>query len=1275
MPSGHMIGAVFPNREVVMGSVRRVFVEKKAGYDVAAEGLFTDLSHNLGITTLKKVRIVIRYDVEGITDEAYELAKTTIFAEPPVDTIHDEVLPTNENDLVFAIEYLPGQYDQRADSAAQCIQLITHNEPPTVKTAQVFICSGKLGAAAAAHIKKYCINPVDSHEAALEKPDSLSLEAVLPPDVIVIAGFLEMTARELDIVRASLGLAMRMDDVAFCQRYFRDTEKRNPTLTEIRMLDTYWSDHCRHTTFLTEIETIEIEQGYFTTPIKTALAAYHEARNELYGANQEKAISLMDIALIGMKLLHKQGHLYDLDVSDEINACSIVVPIEIDGVPEEWLVMFKNETHNHPTEIEPFGGAATCLGGAIRDPLSGRAYVYQAMRVTGSGDPRQRIDATLPGKLPQRKIAVLAAQGYSAYGNQIGLATGQVTEIYNPGYIAKHMEIGAVVGAAPRSSVVRKEPVTGDLIVLLGGRTGRDGCGGATGSSKEHTEASLMTCSAEVQKGNPPTERKIQRLFRNPAVSTLIKRCNDFGAGGVSVAIGELAAGLSINLDAVPKKYEGIDGTELAISESQERMAIVIAPEDLATLTEAANEENLESAVVATVTDNRRLRMQWRGKTIVDLSRDFIDTNGVTQKSSVTVTEPEPKNNFFKTSIPGEHCIDQLSTAWLTMLADPNVCSQQGLVERFDSTIGAGSVVLPYGGVYQKTPIQSMVAKLPVRSGETTTGTAMAFGYNPKLSTWSPFHGALFATVEAVSKIVAAGGNHHRIRLTLQEYFEKIGTDPIKWGKPFAALLGAFHAQTSLTIAAIGGKDSMSGTFNDLHVPPTLVAFALAPVDVSVTISPEFKQAGSTVLVLHAIRDKFEIPDFNHLNLLYRALQKAIVSGKIFAAHALGAGGVAEAISKMSFGNRIGMQFSWTTDPMQLFLPEYGSIVIELSEAANPAKLFDGIVHTVLGKTVPEQHIVIQNTTLTIDELLQAWESPLDTVFPLHANSFEPSPKITPFATPKKYRPAIKIAQPRVVIPVFPGTNCEYDSARAFEQAGAITDIVVLKNRTAVAIDTSIAEIVAKINNAQIIMLPGGFSAGDEPEGSGKFIAAFFRNPHIKQAISNLLDNRDGLMLGICNGFQALIKLGLVPGGTITDLNETSPTLTFNTIGRHLSRMVSTRVVSTKSPWFSRVAVNDLHVLPISHGEGRFVAPDATIKALIANGQIATQYVDCSGNCSDTPDANPNGSMYAIEGITSPDGRVLGKMAHSERKGKHVGKNIYGNKDQLLFEAGVGYFL
>lgn len=1251
--------------------VRRIFVEKKAGFDVFAQGLLHDFKNNLRLNTLKSVRVLNRYDIEGITDQQYRDARDVVFAELPVDIVYEESVPLQSTETLFAVEYLPGQYDQRADSAAQCIQLLTHGNRPVVAAAQVIVLEGISDRTIIDKVKKYYINPVDSREASLKKPETLIIETVPPSAVAIMSGFITRNPEELEEIRLSLGLAMRKEDILFCQNYFKDTEKRDPTITEIRMLDTYWSDHCRHTTFLTALTNVSIESSAFTAPIAKAYDEYSKVSSTF--RKPGRSLCLMEIATLGMKQLRKSGQLDNLDESEEINACSIVVPAEIDGRKEEWLVMFKNETHNHPTEIEPFGGAATCLGGAIRDPLSGRSYVYHAMRVTGSGDPRVSFESTLPGKLPQRKISTLAAHGYSSYGNQIGLATGLVSEIYHEGYVAKRMEIGAVVGAAPKADVVRGIPQPGDIILLLGGRTGRDGCGGATGSSKEHTEESIATCGAEVQKGNPPVERKLQRLFRNPAVTTMIKRCNDFGAGGVSVAIGELADGLEIDLDAVPKKYDGLDGTELAISESQERMAVVIAASDMDRFIRFATEENCETALVAKVTEKNRLVMKWRGQVIVDISRDFINTNGVEQKTSVTVDAPDTEKRFFSPSVDGNK--RPLKELWFEKLADLNICSQRGLVERFDSTIGAGSVFLPFGGMTQKTPMQSMVAKLPVLKGTTTTGTAMSYGFNPYLSSWSPFHGAVYSIVDSVARIVAIGGDYHRIRLSLQEYFEKPGNEPSRWGKPFAALLGAWWTQNKLGIAAIGGKDSMSGTFKDLTVPPTLVSFALAPVNTTTVISPEFKKAGSKVLAVRIPRGQDDLPDFATIDKAYTAIFNGITNKKIVSAYAIGAGGLAEAVTKMSFGNRIGFRFAKNSDHTWYFSPEYGTIVVECAQQTGISDIFGGACAYVeeIGTTISEPSIVANGETLSIEQCLEQWEQPLTRVFPQAAEDIATAQAI-PFYTEKSSKhPAVKSASPRVLITVFPGTNCEYDTARAFERAGAVADVFVMKNITPSDVEESIERVVKKINNSQIIMVPGGFSAGDEPDGSGKFINAFFRNPHITDAVHELLFKRDGLMLGICNGFQALIKLGLVPWGEIRPLGEGSPTLTFNTIGRHISRVSYTRVCSVKSPWFAGVSAGDVHAIPISHGEGRFVASAEIMQSLIANGQVATQYVNYDGTLTGE-DSNLNGSMMGIEGITSPDGRVLGKMGHSERCGADVAKNIYGNKDQHLFESGVKYF-
>jgi phosphoribosylformylglycinamidine synthase len=1161
------------------------------------------------------------------------------------------------------------------------VQILTQKERPNITSAKVIVLKGLLSAKDFCRIKDYCINPVESREASLEKPPSLEFESVIPPDVEIIADFIEKTPAELRSFFHEIDLAMSYEDLVFCQAYFRDTERRNPTLTEIRVIDTYWSDHCRHTTFFTKIEEVSIAEGDFAHPLTTAYQEYLTSHDYVYGENAlNRDVCLMDVGILAMKELKKKGLLQDLDESEEINACSIVVKADIDGQNEEWLVMFKNETHNHPTEIEPFGGAATCLGGAIRDPLSGRTYVYQAMRVTGSGDPRAKIEDTLAGKLPQRKITRGAAAGYSSYGNQIGLATGQVTELYDQGFVAKRMEIGAVIAAAPRANVVRQTPEPGDVVVLVGGRTGRDGCGGATGSSKEHTAESLLTCGAEVQKGNPPTERKIQRLFRRAKVSTLIKRCNDFGAGGVAVAIGELTDGLEINLDAVPKKYDGLDGTELAISESQERMAVVLRAGDFERFAAYAQQENLEATLVAQVTDNPRLKMFWRGQTIVDLSREFLNTNGVKQKTKVQVNIPEANLNYFKrlpksgtNSFVAENEDLSWQAAWLANLADLNVCSQKGLVERFDSSIGMSSILMPLGGKYQATPAEGMAAKLPVLSGETNTATLMTYGYNPQLAQWSPFHGAMFAVVEAVTKIVALGGDYRSVRLTLQEYFERLGTDPEKWGKPFSALLGAFYAQKKLGIPAIGGKDSMSGTFLNLHVPPTLVAFAVNVTRAEQVVSQEFKKVGSQVVLVAASRDEQEIPDFAQLGKNYQKITELIRSGFVLATHTVRMGGLAAALSKMSFGNRIGMVFSGQTDRQRLFSADYGSMVLEIEATVNLADVFGGVTYHYLGLTQEKPAITLNGADLELNVALQAWEKPLEKIFPTQIEKVSEPQKMS-FNSRNTQRPSTKVAKPRIFIPVFPGTNCEYDSAKAFEKAGGLVETLVIRNLTATDVEQSILEMVKKIDSAQIVMLPGGFSAGDEPDGSGKFIATMFRNPQINEAVQKLLDQRDGLMLGICNGFQALIKLGLVPHGKIIDLSEDSPTLTYNQIGRHVSCMVQTKVVSTLSPWFSGINLGEIHTVPISHGEGRFVAGKDVIEALIANGQVATQYVDLDGNSSNDITYTPNGSYEAIEGITSPDGRILGKMAHSERTGPAIAINVPGNKYQPIFAGGVNYF-
>ncbi len=1256
--------------------VRRIFVEKRSGVDVEARQLFHDLKQNLGIAGLKTLRVIQRYDIEGISAEVYARSRETVFSEPPVDRVWDEVLPLPEQARVLAIEYLPGQYDQRADSAAQCIQILTQQEAPRVRVARLIVLEGDLSSAEHDSIQQHCINPLDSQKAPLRKPDTLELAMPDPADVAVLARFTEGNGAELQRLRHDLGLAMSHADLVFCQKYFRESERRDPTLTEIRVLDTYWSDHCRHTTFLTRIDQLEIEPGPFNRTLEIALADFERSHEFVLG-RPKPDFCLMELATQAMKEMRKRGELPGLDVSEEVNACSIIVDAEVNGRAEPWLVMFKNETHNHPTEIEPFGGAATCLGGAIRDPLSGRSYVYQALRVTGSGDPRTPVDQTLPGKLPQNKITRAAAAGFSSYGNQIGLATGQVVELYHPGFVAKRMEIGAVIGAAPRTSVVRARPQPGDVVLLVGGRTGRDGCGGATGSSKEHTEESLLTCGAEVQKGNPPTERKLQRLFRDPEVSRMIRRANDFGAGGVAVAIGELADGLEIRLDSVPKKYEGLDGTELAISESQERMAVVVAAADVEHLTQAAARENLEATPVAVVSTRPRLRMFWRGRTVVDISRDFLNTNGVSQRAGARITAPAASRSIFwqlPEDVADALGADDLPEAWLANMRQLNVCSQKGLVERFDSTIGAGSVLMPFGGREQLTPAECMAAKLPVLEGETSTATLMSYGYHPAIGQWSPFHGAVYAIVEAVAKITAAGGDYRRAWLSLQEYFEKLGQDPVAWGKPVAALLGAFWAQRQLGIAAIGGKDSMSGTFRDLSVPPTLVAFAVATVRSRDVMSSEFKKAGSPVLLARVPRDGEDLPDFSQLKQLYEAVHGLFQGGHVIAAHSVRWGGVAEAVSKMCFGNRLGFEFSHNMDPKSLFAPDYGSLVLELTSEADWTTPLAGLPVKQLGTTQVEPAILVNRHRIPLHQVLAQWRTPLESVFPTQPEFPMTQPRIfVPQSFPAR-KASLRVARPKVFLPVFPGTNCEFDTARAFQRAGADVETAVFRNRHPADIEESLEAMVQGIERAQIVVLAGGFSAGDEPEGSGKFIATIFRNPRVTDAVMWFLRDRDGLMLGICNGFQALIKLGLVPYGEVQSLTADSPTLTYNALGRHVSTMVRTRVISNRSPWLQRVAPGDIHTIPISHGEGRLAAGAALLEELASRGQIATQYVDLEGRPSADVRFTPNGSADAIEGITSPDGRVFGKMAHSERIANHVAINVPGEKDQKIFEAGVAYF-
>ena len=1241
--------------------VRRIYVEKKKGFDVEAAGMLADLQQNLHVAGLTGVRVLNRYDVDGIDDETYQRARYTVFAEPAIDTAYDEEMPELNGAAFFATEYLPGQYDQRADSAAQCIKLMNVEAEATVKFAKVVVLEGNITAEDVEAVKNYVVNPVDSQVAQAEKPETLEMETVVPADVEIMTGFIDKTEEELESFRKEMGFAMSPADIQLIQEYFRNEEKRDPSITELKVVDTYWSDHCRHTTFNTAITDIEFENSVYGEIVKEAFDQYMGMRADVYG-DREKDVCLMDMACIGTKYLKKLDVLHDLDESEEINACSIKVTAKIDGRDEDWLVMFKNETHNHPTEIEPFGGAATCLGGAIRDPLSGRVYVYQAMRVTGAADPRKPVEETIPGKLSQRKITQGAAAGYSSYGNQIGLATGQVDEVYHENYVAKRMEIGAVVGAAPASHVDRRVPQPGDIIVLVGGRTGRDGCGGATGSSKEHTEDSILECGAEVQKGNPPVERNVQRMFRRKEVATLIKRCNDFGAGGVSVAIGELADGLDINLDLVPKKYDGLDGTELAISESQERMAVVIDKEREAEFIGYANEENLEATTVATVTDEGRVRMYWRGNCILNLSRDFLNTNGAKQVTEVAVAGDIDMESLMAT-VPAEEA-----------LADLNCCSKKGLIERFDSTIGASTVLMPLGGKYQLSPAQGMAAKLPVTEGETSTATVMAYGFNPNLAVRSPFHSAMYAVIDSVTKLVAMGADYKAVRLTFQEYFEKLGDNPKRWGKPLAALLGALRVQKELQIPSIGGKDSMSGTFMDIDVPPTLVSFGICAMDAGEIVSTEFKKAGSTLVYLPVERDEKGIINFEAYRASMDKVRELTAAKKVLAACALGEGGLFMALVKMAVGNKIG---ACAPDAENTGL-EYGAMVLEIPEEENAEALFAGVEYKVIGHTTDREIVKMKDFEKDLNEVVAEWEAPLEGVFPVRtADNAEDAKMAVEKITYKERNtkdPAITIAKPRVIIPAFPGTNCEMDSKRAFERAGAQAEIQIIRNRTQTELIESIRELEAKIREANIVMLPGGFSGGDEPDGSAKFITAIFRNPHIKDAVTDLLENRDGLMLGICNGFQALIKLGLVPEGKIIDTDENSPTLTFNKIGRHQSQLIRTRVASVKSPWLAGVEVDDVHTIAISHGEGRFIANDDVMKRLIENGQIATQYVDFAGNPTMDIAHNPNFSNLAVEGITSPDGRVFGKMGHSERIGENVYKNVLGAKDQLIFESGVKYF-
>ena len=1250
-------------------SVRRIYVEKLPEYAVAAKELFHEIKGYLGITTVTGVRVLVRYDIENLSEETYKKAVVTVFSEPPVDTYSEGTFKKNDSDRVFSVEALPGQFDQRADSAEQCLKLLKETEEPVVRCATTYILEGRLTDEEFERVKKHCINPVDSRETGDDSiPETLIQTFEEPEDVKTLTGFADMAKEPLKKLYDSFGLAMTFNDFLHIQNYFKNDEHRDPTMTEIRVLDTYWSDHCRHTTFNTELKKVSCDEGYYKKPIMETYEKYVGDRNSVYAGRPDKFVCLMEMALMGAKKLKAMGKLQDQEESDEINACSIVVPVEIDGKEEEWLVNFKNETHNHPTEIEPFGGAATCLGGAIRDPLSGRTYVYQAMRITGAADPTVSVKDTLPNKLPQKKIVRSAAAGYSSYGNQIGLSTGYVKEIYHPNYVAKRMEIGAVMGAAPRKAVQRLTSDPGDIIILLGGRTGRDGCGGATGSSKAHNSQSLTSCGAEVQKGNAPTERKLQRLFRRPEVSHIIKKCNDFGAGGVSVAIGELADGLTVNLDLVPKKYAGLDGTEIAISESQERMAVVVAPEDKELFLKYAASENLEATPVAVVTAEPRLVLNWRGKTIVNLKRSFLDTNGAHQETDVCVSMPSKEDSYFAAKEIGD-----VKEYWLNMLGDLNVCSQKGLVERFDGSIGAGSVYMPYGGKYQLTETQSMVAKLPVLNGKCDTVTMMSYGYDPYLSSWSPYHGAVYAITDSIAKIVASGGDHTKIRMTYQEYFKRMTADPYGWGEPFCALLGAYDAQMGFELPSIGGKDSMSGSFNDIHVPPTLCSFAVDIAKEENIITPEFKKAGNKLVKVSIVRDEYDLPVFAKVNEIYSAVAKLISEGKAVSAWALGANGIAEAVSKMAFGNGLGAKVDdKAVSKSELFAVSYGDILLEV-----PADAVSDWEKTGFAKLVGEvadADLTYGNVKIALSDALDKWKAPLERVFPTDSHAAQKAYDAPLYNADSIYVCKNKVAKPRVFIPVFPGTNCEYDSAKAFERAGADVTIKVLKNLSAQDIRESVDEFVSAIKQSQIIMFPGGFSAGDEPEGSAKFFATAFRNEKLKEAVDDLLGNRDGLALGICNGFQALIKLGLVPYGKITAQKTDSPTLTYNTIGRHISKMVYLKVVSNKSPWLAGAKLGGVYVNPASHGEGRFVANDEWIKKLFANGQVATRYVDINGNVVMDEEWNVNGSFAAIEGITSEDGRVFGKMAHSERRGESVAINIYGEQDMKIFESGVNYF-
>ena len=1248
--------------------VKRVYVEKKPEFAVQAKELRHEVKSYLGIKTVKNVRVLIRYDVENLSDATFERACNGVFAEPPVDVLYREDFPREESDHIFSVEFLPGQFDQRADSAVQCVQFIKEDELPVIKTATTYVIEGEISEEEMEAIKAHCINPVDSRETGLEKPETLVTKFEEPADVKIFDGFKDMPEAELKELYSSLGLAMTFKDFQHIQNYFKGEEHRDPSMTEIRVLDTYWSDHCRHTTFSTELTEVSFGDGDYKKPMEDTYKEYLQTHSEIFKGREDKFVCLMDLALMAMRKLKKEGKLQDQEESDEINACSIVVPVEVDGVEEEWLVNFKNETHNHPTEIEPFGGAATCLGGAIRDPLSGRTYVYQAMRVTGAADPTVSVKETMKGKLPQKKLVRSAAHGYSSYGNQIGLATGLVKEIYHPDYVAKRMEIGAVMGAAPRRAVIRENSDPGDIIILLGGRTGRDGCGGATGSSKVHTEESIETCGAEVQKGNAPTERKIQRMFRREEVSKLIKKCNDFGAGGVSVAIGELADGLQINLDKVPKKYAGLDGTEIAISESQERMAVVVDPKDVDEFLGYAKEENLEAVKVAVVTEDPRLVLSWRGKEIVNISRAFLNTNGAHQETTVKVDIPSREDTILKKQVE----VGDVKEKWLGTLKDLNVCSQKGLVEMFDGSIGAGSVFMPHGGKYQMTETQSMVAKLPVMHGKCDTVTMMSYGFDPYLSSWSPYHGAVYAVTESMAKIVACGGDYSKIRFTFQEYFRRMTEDPERWSQPFAALLGAYKAQIAYGLPSIGGKDSMSGTFEHIDVPPTLVSFAVDIAKEGDIITPELKKAGNKLVWMKIEKDEYELPVYEQVMDQYGKFADDIHNGKIVSAYALDRHGVIAAVSKMAFGNGMGVKIEHSMDARELFAPAFGDIVAEVP-ADKVGEL--SISYTVIGEVTDDAKFAFGDTEITLKEAEDAWTGTLEQVFrTVSDEAFDEKVESPLYDTKDIVICGHKIAQPTVFIPVFPGTNCEYDSAKAFERAGAKVITKVFRNMDAADIVDSVNTFEKEIAKSQIIMFPGGFSAGDEPDGSAKFFATAFQNAKLKEAVEKLLNERDGLVLGICNGFQTLVKLGLVPYGEVVGQTPDSPTLTYNTIGRHISKMVYTKVVTNKSPWLQGAELGGVYTNPASHGEGRFVASEEWLDKLFANGQVATQYCDLDGNVSMDEEWNVNGSYRAIEGITSPDGRVLGKMAHSERRADSVAINIYGEQDMKIFESGVKYF-